>query len=138
VCSLDAYADLCYHRPKFGLVLSWLMAEDALGCAEHVADAGRRTPVERIVRFLLGIHSRLRIVGRAGERGFDIPFSQEVMSDALGLSVPHLNRTLAKLRRDGLISVSGRRLDFSDMKSAQVLAQFQPLMPARIPPHYRY
>ena len=39
-------------------------------------------------------------------RAFDLPISQEVMSDTLGLSVPHLNRMLAKLRTDGMLTSS--------------------------------
>ena len=40
------------------------------------------------------------IVGRAEPAAFELPISQEVMSDTLGLSVPHLNRMLTKLRND--------------------------------------
>jgi hypothetical protein len=56
------------------------------------------------------------------------------MSDALGLSVPHLNRTLAKLRTDGLINLSGRRVEFSDIESLELLGHFQPLNLTRVPP----
>jgi DNA-binding transcriptional regulator LsrR (DeoR family) len=73
------------------------------------------------------------MVGRAEESAFDLPFTQELMSDALGLSVPHLNRMLSKLRAEGTIGVNGRRVEFVDLKAAQRLAQFQPVHPARIP-----
>ena len=56
-----------------------------------------------------------------------------MMSDALGLSVPHLNRMLAKLRTEGLIAVNERRIEFIDLQGLQQLAQFQPVRPARIP-----
>lgn len=133
VCSLDAYVDLCYRRPKFGLVLSWLAVEEAAGYAERVIDVGRRTAIERLARFLLEMHFRLAIVGRASEYGFDLPFSQEVMGDALGLSVPHINRMLAKLRGEGLVSINGGHIEFADLKSVQLLAHFQPCRVARIP-----
>jgi len=55
------------------------------------------------------------------------------MSDALGLSVPHLNRMLTKLRTEGLIAVNERRVEFIDLKALQLLAQFQPARLARIP-----
>ena len=44
VCSLEAFVALCYRRPKFGLVLSWLAAQEAANCVERVIDIGRRTP----------------------------------------------------------------------------------------------
>jgi uncharacterized membrane protein len=56
-----------------------------------------------------------------------------MMSDALGLSVPHLNRTLTQLRADGMIEVNERRIKFIDCKAFQLLAQFQPIQSARIP-----
>jgi CRP-like cAMP-binding protein len=132
-CSIDDYVRLCYQRPQFGLLLSWLAVEEAATYAEHIVDIGRRTPTERLARFLLEIHSRLLRVGRATETTFDLPFSQEVIGDALGLSVPHLNRMLVQLRTDGLITIHERCVEFIDLKAMQVLGQFQPLNLARIP-----
>jgi CRP-like cAMP-binding protein len=133
-CSVTAYVDLCYKHPQFGLALSWLAMHEAIICAEHAINTGRRTPTERLAHFLLEIHSRLTEVGLASEAGFDLPFSQEIMSDALGLSVPHLNRTLAKLRADGHIEVTGHHITFCDIKMFEQLGHFQPLNLIPIPP----
>lgn len=133
VCSLEAFVGLCYRRPKFGLVLSWLAAQDAANFAEHIIDVGRRTPIERLAHLLLEIHSRLAVVERAEQFAFNLPFTQEMMSDALGLSGPHLNRMLAKLRAEGLIAVNERRIEFIDPAAIHMLAQFQPPRAARIP-----
>jgi CRP-like cAMP-binding protein len=133
VCSLEAFVGLCYRRPKFGLVLSWLAAQEAATYAEHIIDVGRRTPIERLAHLLLETHARLATVGGAEQFAFNVPFTQEMMSDALGLSVPHLNRMLTKLRADGMIAISDRRVEFVDLKALQQLAQFQPVRPARIP-----
>ena len=62
-----------------------------------------------------------------------LPFTQEMMSDALGLSVPHLNRMLTKLRAEGMIAVNERRVEFIDLRALQLLAQFQPVRPSRMP-----
>jgi CRP-like cAMP-binding protein len=134
VSSISAYVDLCYERPQFALALSWLAMQEAINCAEHAVSTGRRTPVERLAHFLLEIYWRLALVGLASKSRFDLPFSQEVMSDALGLSVPHLNRTLAKLRMDGLINLNGRRVEFADLESLEILGHFQPLNLTRVPP----
>jgi CRP-like cAMP-binding protein len=85
VSSINAYVDLCYERPQFALALSWLAMQEAGSCAEHAISTGRRTPVERLAHFLLEIYWRLALVGLASKSRFDLPFSQEVMSDALGL-----------------------------------------------------
>ena len=133
VCSHDAFIATCYRRPKFALALSWLAIYDATLYAERIVDIGRRTPIERLAHFLLELHMRLSMVGRASESAFDLPISQEVMSDTLGLSVPHLNRMLAKLRTDGMVTVADRRVEFTDVRSLQMFAHFHPATLARIP-----
>jgi len=133
ICSLDAYARLCYERPQFGLALSWLAAYEAAIYAEHIVDLGRRTPLERMAHFLLELHARLLAVGRAQKTSFDLPFSQELMADVLGLSVPHLNRVMQRLRADQLITTRSRLVELTDMASLQTLAHFQPLDLAQIP-----
>ena len=133
VCVLDEFIEFCYRRSKFALALSWLAVQEAATYAEHIVDIGRRTSVERLAHFLLEIHARLATVGLADGNAFDLPISQEVISDALGLSVPHLNKTLAKLRGDRIIAVTDRRVDLLDPQGLRMLAQFQPVRLARIP-----
>jgi CRP-like cAMP-binding protein len=133
ICPLESYAQLCYQQPQFGLVLSWLAAYEAAIYAEHIVDLGRRTPIERLAHFLLEIHARLLAVGRAQKASFDLPFSQEVMADVLGLSVPHLNRVMQQLRAEQLITSRSRLIEFTDMASLQTLAHYQPLALLPIP-----
>jgi CRP-like cAMP-binding protein len=133
VCSLDDFIALCYRRPKFALALSWLAVQEAVINAEHIVDIGRRTSLERLAHFLLEIHGRLSMVGLAKNNTFDLPISQEVMSDALGLSVPHLNRMMAKLRSDKMVAVADRRIELIDTEGLRKLAHFQPARMARIP-----
>jgi CRP-like cAMP-binding protein len=133
VCSVSDYVQLCYRRPQFGLMLSWLAIQEAVTCAEHAISTGRRTPTERLAHFLLEMYSRLQMVGLAANHHFDLPLSQEVMSDTLGLSVPHLNRTLAKLRADGCIRVDNHRIGLIDRPALEILGHFQELDLTRVP-----
>jgi CRP-like cAMP-binding protein len=133
ICSLDLYVQLCHEQPQFGLVLSWLAAQEAAIYAEHIVDLGRRTPAERLARFLLDVHARLHAVGRAESASFDLLFSQEVIADVLGLSVPHLNRMMQHLRSERLITSHSRLVELTDVTGLQTLAQYQPLGMAPIP-----
>ncbi len=133
VCSLDAYVQLCYRHPQFGLALSWIAVQEATTYAEHVIDVGRRTPIERLSHFLIELHARLKAVGRAEKARFTLPFSQEVMADVLGLSVPHLNRMMQQLRAEKLIADSERVVEFLDTDAMQALAHYQPQSLAPIP-----
>jgi hypothetical protein len=73
------------------------------------------------------------MVGCAAESSFNLPFTQEMLSDALGLSAPHLNRMLTQLRAEGMIAVNEQRVEFTDLRAVQLLAQFQPVHPAQRP-----
>jgi len=134
VCPIDSYVQLCYRRPQFGLVLSWIAVQEATTYAEHVIDVGRRTPVERLSHFLIELHARLKAVGRAEEKRFTLPFSQEVIADVLGLSVPHLNRMMQQLRAEKLIANNERTIEFLDADAMQALAHYQPLALVPLPP----
>ena len=101
--------------------------------AEHIIDVGRRTPVERLSHFLLELHARLQAVGLAGKAGFALPFSQEVMADVLGMSLPHLNRMMQRLRSEKLIAGNERQIEFLEPGAMQTLAQYQPQELASIP-----
>lgn len=133
ICPLDSYARLCYEQPQFGLALSWLAAHEAAIYAEHIVDLGRRKPLERLAHFLLEINARLLAVGRAEKTSFALPFSQEVMADVLGLSVPHLNRIMQQLRAEQLITSRSRLVELTDIANLQTLAHYQPLDLVPIP-----
>jgi CRP-like cAMP-binding protein len=133
VCSLDAYVQLCYRHPQFGLALTWVAVQEATTYAEHVIDVGRRSPIERLSHFLLELHSRLKAVGRAEPARFTLPFSQEVIADVLGLSVPHLNRMMQQLRKEKLIANSERVVEFLNADAMHTLAHYQPQALTPIP-----
>lgn len=81
---------------------------------------------ERVAHYLLEIRSRLPIGRCTTPQEFDLPVSREVMSEVPGLSVPHLNRTLARLRGDGMIASAGRHVTLADTEALQLLAHYQP------------
>src|SRR5262249_14184199 len=40
MCGIDAYVELCYRRPQFGLALTWSVVHEAIMCGEHVVNTG--------------------------------------------------------------------------------------------------
>jgi CRP-like cAMP-binding protein len=69
--------------------------------------SGRQSAYERVAHLVLELYHRLGLVGLTHARTFSLPLTQEMLADALGLSIVHLNRTLQQLRREGLISFKG-------------------------------
>jgi CRP-like cAMP-binding protein len=130
---LDAFADLCLERARIATALVWFAAREAAIYAEHVIDAGRREPLERLAHFLLEMLTRLRAVGCASENSFEMPLSQEGIGDVVGLSAPHVNRMLAELKSEGLIAINGHEIAVLDMAALQILGEFRPAYLARMP-----
>jgi DNA-binding transcriptional regulator LsrR (DeoR family) len=46
---------------------------------------------------------------------FKVPLNQEVLADALGLSVVHINRTLRELRDDNLIRIKAGAVTLTNL-----------------------
>lgn len=136
---LDAFADLCLKRANIATALLWFAAREAAIYAEHVTNAGRREPLERLAHFLLEMLTRLRAVGCASGNSFEMPLSQESIGDVVGLSAPHVNRLLAELKSEGLIATNRHEVKILDMAALQILGEFHPAYlvgsPIRSPRH---
>ena len=99
----SAIEALIQRHPTIALAL-WreaLMASAA--CREWLAGLGRRSAYERTAHLFCEISHRMRTAGLNQGDSFRIPLTQADLADALGLSGVHMNRTLQKLRTDGLI-----------------------------------
>ena len=66
------------------------------------------------------------MVGLADETSVPIPLTQEIMADALGLSVVHLNRTLQQLRRNQLIEFKSGHVKLLQPEQLADIADFRP------------
>jgi hypothetical protein len=62
---------------------------------------------ERMAHLVLELHRRLSDAGLSNGQRFPMPLRQGALGDALGMSTVHANRTLQKLRTNGLIEYSG-------------------------------
>jgi CRP-like cAMP-binding protein len=112
------------QQPRLATALFWMVGQEAAMFAEHLVGVGRQTAYERIAHLLLELLVRLRAVGIADEHSYCLPMTQEQMADALGLSAPHVNRTLRRLREDGLVSLDGMRVTCVDVSALSRLADF--------------
>jgi CRP-like cAMP-binding protein len=72
---------------------------------DHMVRLGRQTAYERVAHLLLELQRRLEIAGLGDNQRFPLPLTQEILADALGLSIVHVNRTLQQLRRERLIEL---------------------------------
>jgi CRP-like cAMP-binding protein len=133
--ALDALAALCLKRATIATALLWFAAREAAIYAERAIDTGRREPLERLAHFLLEMLTRLQAVGCASESSFEMPLSQEGIGDVVGLSAPHVNRMLARLKSEGLIAMNRHEVKILDMAALQILGEFRPAYLTRTPIH---
>jgi CRP-like cAMP-binding protein len=117
--------DLFHRYPRLGTAMFWLAGHEAALYAEHLVGVGRQSAYERVAHLLLELLFRLQVAGIAeNDHSYTLPMTQELMADTLGLSVAHINRTLRRLREDGLISIQGTRLTCLDVAQLARLSDF--------------
>lgn len=90
------------------------------------ARLGRQSALERFAHLLLELRERLSDVGLAGPSRFDMPLTQEMLADTLGLTSVHVNRTLQSMRQQGLIALSGREVTLLQPEGLARLADYHP------------
>ncbi len=91
---------------------------------------GQQTARERVVHLILELHERLGWVGLTWDDHFAMPLALDVLADALGLSIVHMNRTLQQLRADGLLDVEGGTVALLKPEQLQDIAKWTPLSAA--------
>jgi CRP-like cAMP-binding protein len=68
----------------------------------------------------------MKAVGLSDTGVYEMPFTQEQLGDATGLSTVHVNRTMTALRDNGLISTSRGSIVVKDWEALQEVAGFDP------------
>jgi CRP-like cAMP-binding protein len=99
---------------------------DASIDVERLVDLGRRSALERVAHFLMELLTRLQAIGLADDHSYQVPLTQELISDALGLSVTHVNRVFQRLRSDNLACLTDQRVVIMDVSRLSALADFDP------------
>ena len=106
---------------------------DAAVYREWVANLGSRDALSRVAHLFCEIAARLEIVGLVENNQFRLPFTQQDLAEACGLSTMHVNRTLRHLRRGGLIEWKNQVVTLLRRKELAEVAEFTPhyLYPSR-------
>lgn len=91
--------------PDVSLRYMWQLAEDERRLHNWVIVLGRGSAIERIATLMLDFRGRLMQAGLVNGNQFHLPMTQEQLGDHLGLTLVHVNRTLRKLREEGILTV---------------------------------
>lgn len=115
LCVFDRSAlyDFFRQHPERGFDLTWAAALEEHFLGDALVTLGQRTALERVAWAFVRVWLRLAPMMPDGARAVPFPHRQQDLADALGLSLVHTNKTLARLRsmqvaawRDGELTIS--------------------------------
>lgn len=89
---------------------------------EWLVNCGRRDSTARVAHLLCETAVRMHV----GEHAMTNPFTQQQIAEITGQTSVNVNRVLADMERQGLISRKGRQIQFADWDEMRRVASFQP------------
>lgn len=89
-----------------------------------IANIGRRPALARIAHLFAELHARLKLIGMVSDGDFELPMTQEVLADAVGLTPVHVNRSMKKLREQGLVELRDNWLRITDVEALKRFCGF--------------
>lgn len=112
--------------PHLARVYWFFTNVDAAIHREWALSLGQRSALSRMANLFCELYMRLRVVGRTDGNGYEFPLTQRELSECLGLTVVHANRTLQELRRRGLVEFENRHVTILDRRGLEGVAEFDP------------
>jgi CRP-like cAMP-binding protein len=120
----DYLLELFSTQPKIGIYYGWMLGRQDASMAEQIVRIGRLSAYKRTAHLLMEFYHRLKVVELVDNNTFYLPMTQQLLADTLGLSIVHMNRTLKKLQKDNLISLSGNKLCFLNPEKIKQVAEY--------------
>lgn len=92
---------------------------------EWMANLGRRNTKTKIAHLLCEFALRLKWAGSGNGTDFDLPITQEAISDVIGVTPMHVGRVLKELEEDGLIRRKQRNIAILDEQRLNLAGDFR-------------
>lgn len=123
IFSLDDMTEVMHASKAQSQYLSMGMRDHLTAMNRRLTDIGCRSALGRVAQLILELESRLRQRGLSVGGAFPFPVRQEHIADALGLTTVYVNRTLDRLRRQGVIAFSRESMAITDMAMLTKIAE---------------
>ncbi|MGH6910866.1 MAG: Crp/Fnr family transcriptional regulator [Phenylobacterium sp.] len=117
-------AEIMQANPRVARALWRTSLVEAAVFREWMVGMGRRSAYARIAHLFCEMIVRMRAAGLVHQNRCSFPITQQHLSDALGLSAVHTNRTLQALRGEGLLSFQGGELVIMDWPGLTAAGEF--------------
>lgn len=112
------------NMPGLAFDVAWLGSREESIVDENLTSVGRRNAAERVAALIVALYKRAKLLGLIVDDSFAFPLTQQHIADALGLSLVHTNKTLAKLRRMGMFGRSNGTLHLINPRVLERVAQY--------------
>lgn len=89
-----------------------------------IVSMGRRNAVERVAHLLCELYVRAANIGLILDGSFELPLTQVVLADALGLTPVHVNRVLRNLREEKAVTLKRGKLIIASTSKLVRIAGF--------------
>lgn len=89
-----------------------------------ITSMGRRASVERVAHLMCELYVRARNIGLTNETDLEVPMSQSMLADSLGMTAVHLNRVVKKLRLENAMTLKRGSLTITDPQKLAQIAGF--------------
>lgn len=122
----EALKEVIRSEPGLGSIFWRDTLIDAAIFREWLVSLGRRTARQQVAHLICELLVKMRAVGLAQHGSVALPFTQQELADAQGMSAVHLNRTLQELRNDGLISGHRNTITVPDWTRLKAFSDFDP------------
>lgn len=124
LCVFDRKEFYSFFRqnPERAYDITWIAATEEHFLGEALATVGQLDAVQRMAWAILRLHARADALGMLRNGALPMPYRQQDMADALGLSLVHTNKTLARLRDRQLATWSGGQIKIHDHETLRALA----------------
>ena len=111
-------------QPGIARALYVALLDDQATLRAWIISMGRRTSIERAASLLLELYLRALRLGVGVDGVVELPLSQVVLADALGMTAVHVNRVLQELRRSDAVELERRVLRISNPAALTQIAGF--------------
>src|SRR3984957_3091564 len=111
------------QMPALAFDVAWLGSRSESFVDENLTSVGRRTAAERVAALIVTLYKRAKALAMVEDETFVFPLTQQHIADALGLSLVHTNKTLARLKRMGMFKQHNGTMTLTNPRVLERVAQ---------------
>jgi CRP-like cAMP-binding protein len=120
------FEELSNGHPRLLRALWWeSLVTDSIQ-REWLVSVGQRDALQSLAHLACELYLRLNTVGLCEGNTCDFPLTQIDIADALGMTQPHVSRTITELNNTGVATLKRGQLEVNDMGKLKQLALFNP------------